>query len=516
MKVITGKEAVNLIKSGSTVAVGGFVGFGVPEEILAALEEKFLASGTPEKLNLVWCAGIGDRGDRGMNHLGHEGLVARVYAGHIGLAPKLGKLIAEEKVECFIVPQGVITHLLRATAGGKPGVLTHVGLKTYADPRVEGCRANSVTRGEVVELMSIGGKEWLFYKALSLDVAVVRGTTADTRGNITMEKEALFLEQISIASCVKNNGGIVIAQVERLTEHGTLKPQQVKLPGVMVDYVVVADPKNHPQGFFGPEYNPAFSGETRVPLDSLPAMPLNERKICARRAAMELTPGALVNLGIGVSEGVANVAAEEGVAEEITLTIESGTIAGIPAGGLGIGACTNPDSIIDQAYQFDFYDGGGVDIAYLGLAEADMHGNLNVSKFGGRVVGPGGFINISQNAKAVIYCGTFTAGGLKTSVADGKLRIDVEGKSKKFIKQVEQITFSGEYAASVGQKVMFVTERAVFELREEGMVLTEIAPGISLEKDVLAQMEFRPVISGQLREMDGRIFQDRLMGLKLK
>jgi propionate CoA-transferase len=497
------------------VAVGGFVGFAVPEEILRAMEEKFLASGSPNNLHAVWCAGIGDKADRGMHHFGHEGMVSKIYAGHIGLAPKLGQLVADEKIECFIVPQGVIVHVIRASAGGKPGVLTHVGLKTYADPRVEGCRANSVTKGEVVELVNMGGREWLFYKALAPDVAIVRGTTADTRGNVTMEKEAVFLEQISLASAAKNNGGIVIVQVERVTEHGTLHPPRVKLPGVMVDYVVVAAPENHCQSFMGPHYNPALSGEIRVPLASLQAMPLNERKICARRAAMELTAGALVNLGIGVSEGVADIVAEEGVADRITLTIESGTISGIPAGGLGIGGSTNPDSIIDQGYQFDFYDGGGVDIAYLGLAEADRQGNLNVSKFGGRVVGPGGFINISQNAKAVIYCGTFMAGGLRTHVADGRLHIDVEGRSRKFVNRVEQITFSGEYAVSVGQKVMFVTERAVFVLRKEGMVLTEIAPGMDLHKDILAHMDFTPVIDENLKEMDARIFTEPPMGLKI-
>jgi propionate CoA-transferase len=515
MQFITGRQAADLIKNGSMVVVGGFVGFSVPEEILTAMEKKFLAEAAPNNLHVVWCAGIGDRADRGMNHFGHEGMVSKIYAGHIGLAPKLGRLVAEEKVECFIVPQGVVVHGLRASAGGKPGVLTHVGLKTYADPRVEGCRANRITKGDAAELVTMNGREWLFYKSLAPDVGIVRGTTADTRGNITMEKEAVFLEQASIASAVKNNGGIVIAQVERITEHGTLNPQLVKLPGVMVDYVVEASPEHHYQSFIGPTYYPAFSGETRVPVASLPAMPLNDRKICARRAAMELAEGALVNLGIGVSEGVADIAAEEGIADRITLTIESGTIAGIPAGGLGIGGSTNPDCIIDQGYQFDFYDGGGVDIAYLGLAEADRHGNLNVSKFGGRVVGPGGFINISQNAKAVIYCGTFTAGGLRTHVADGRLHIDVEGKNKKFVNSVEQITFSGEYAVSVGQKVMFITERAVFVLRKEGMVLTEIAPGMNLQKDILAHMDFTPVIDGQLKVMDARIFRDQPMGLKI-
>jgi len=515
VKFITAEDAAKLISDNQTVTVGGFVGFGAPEAVLTAIEKRFLETGAPRELFVMNCAGCGDSGDRGMNHFGHEGLVRKVYCGHIGLAPKLGKLLAENKVAGYCVPQGVTVHILRAIAGRKPGVITHVGLNTYADPRIEGCRINSISTEEVVKLLEIDGHEYLLYKSFPIDVAIIRGTTADVRGNITVEKEALFLEQLLMAQAAKNSGGIVIAQVERIAEYGTLNPQAVKVPGIFVDYVVKASPEHHPQSFVSPEYNPSWSGEVRIPLNTLETMPLDERKIIARRGAMELKPGSVVNLGIGVPEGVANVAAEEGFSNAISLSIESGTIGGIPAGGLGIGATYNPDAIIDQAYQFDFYDGGGLDFAYLGAAEMDQEGNVNVSKFSGRVVGPGGFINITQNAKKVLFCGTFTAGGLKVQAGDGRLQIVKEGRNIKFKKNVEQITFSGRYARKTGQEVFYLTERAVFKLGADGLELIEIAPGIDLERDVLAQMEFRPIIK-ELRLMDERIFRDELMGLKLQ
>jgi len=513
-KLISSAGAAALIQDGQTVAVSGFVGFGAPEEVLLEIEKRFKDTGSPRNLTVMNCAGCGDKKDRGMNHFGYEGLTRKLYCGHVGLAPKLGNLVAENKAECYMVPQGVTVQMMRAIAGNKPGVITTAGLKTFADPRVEGCRANSISKEEVVELLTIDGKEYLRYKPFSIDIALIRGTTADEKGNITCEKEAVYIEQIMMAQAAKNSGGIVIAQVERLAQYGTLSPMQVKIPGICVDYVVVAEPENHPQSF-SDGYNPSWSGEIRMPMDGLAKMPLDERKICARRAAMELVPGAVVNLGIGVPEGVANIAAEERFSDQLTLTVESGVIGGIPAGGLGIGASTNPEAIIDQLYQFDFYDGGGLDVCYLGLAEADKHGNLNVSKFGGKVVGPGGFVNISQNAKKVVYCGTFTAGGLKVGIGDGKVNIIQEGRNKKFREHVEQITFSGQYAVETGQEVLYITERAVFKLGPNGLVLTEIAPGIDLENDVIAQMEFRPIIADDLKIMDERIFRDELMNLRI-
>jgi propionate CoA-transferase len=520
-KVVSAAEAVRLIRDGDTVATGGFVGIGFAEEIAIALEELYLAAdvepphgtGKPRNLTLVYAAGQGDGKDRGLNHLAHEGLIRRVIGGHWGLVPKLQQLAISNRIEAYNLPQGVITHLFRDIAAHRPGHITKVGIGTFVDPRNGGGKLNPRTTEDMVELVTLGGTECLFYKTFPINIGIIRATSADADGNLTMEREALTLEALAIAMAVRNSDGIVIAQVERVVESGSLNPRQVKVPGIMVDCVVVAKPENHWQTF-ATNYNPAFSSEIRVRTGSLPPIEMSQRKIIARRAAFELKPNSVVNLGIGMPEAIAPVANEEKIIDLITVTAEPGVIGGIPASGLNFGAATNTQAVIDQPYQFDFYDGGGLDIAFLGLAQADALGNLNVSKFGSKLAGAGGFINISQNAKELVFVGTFKAGKQLTEIEDGKLVILSEGAAKKFVQEVEHVTFSGPFAASRGQPVLYVTERCVFRLTANGLELSEVAPGIDIERDILAQMDFKPIIREEPEAMDMRIFRLEPMGLR--
>lgn len=513
-KVISMEAAAKLIKDNATVWVvcsGGKI--NEPAKMLESLEERFLSTGYPKNLTLCHSSGIGDKKGAGAERFGHEGMVKRVIGSHWPWSPRISQMAVDNKVEAYTLPQGVMVQMARAIAGGKPGVFTHVGLGTYIDPRIDGGKMNGVCKEDLVKLIEIEGKEWLLYKAFPIDVTILRGTTADEDGNITMEHEGIVLEHISAAQAAHNSGGIVIAQVKRLTQRGTLDPKNVKIPGILVDAVVV-DP-DQMQSMIT-DYNPAYTGEIREPLSEAEHMKMDERKIVAKRAALELFPGAVVNLGFGIPDGVASVANEEGVAQDITFTVEQGIVGGVPALGVNFSLGINPQAIIDEGYQFDFYDGGGLDLTFLSFAELDKDGNVNVSKFGNRVVGVGGFVNISQNAKKVVFCATFTSSGLTIDVADKKLQIINEGKYKKFVPEVNQISFSGKYSLKQGQKVIYVTERAVFELTEQGIVLTEIAPGIDLEKDVLAHMSFKPIISENLKLMDERIFADETMGLAEK
>src|SRR5436190_4218904 len=520
-KVVRAADAVRLIHDGDTLATGGFVGIGFAEGIALALEARFLATeaetgtGSPRALTLFYAAGQGDGNERGLNHFGHRGLVKRVVGGHWGLVPRLQALAVAGEIEAYNLPQGVITHLFRDIAAGKPGTLSRIGLGTFVDPRHGGGKINAVTRDDLVRVMEIDGEEVLFYKAFPVNVGIIRATTADPDGNLTMEREALTLEALAIAMAAHNSGGVVIAQVERLAERGSLNPRKVKVPGVLVDCVVVAErPEHHMQTFATP-YSAAFAGEIRVPLTEFEVQPMGVRKLIARRAAFELKRNAVVNLGIGMPEGVAEVAAEEQVIDLLTLTAEPGVIGGIPATGLNFGAAVNTQAIIDQPSQFDFYDGGGLDVAVLGLAQADADGNLNVSRFGSRLAGAGGFINISQSAREVVFVGTFTAGDLQVRIAEGKVQILSEGTSRKFVKAVGHRTFSGERARANGQRVLYVTERCVFRLAPAGgLELIEIAPGVDLDRRVLALVDFTPAISPALRLMERGLFEDGPMNLR--
>jgi len=511
-KIVSAADAVAIVRSGDTLVTSGFVGIGTPDALLAALEKRFLDGDGPSDLTLMFAAGQGDGRDRGLNRLGHDGLLKRVIGGHWGLIPRVGDLALTNKIEAYNLPQGCISHLYRDIAAGKPGLLTRVGLRTFVDPRNGGGKLNELTTEDVVSLMQIEGEDWLFYKAPPIDVAFVRGTTADPAGNITMEREALTLDNLSMAMAARNSGGVTVAQVERIAERGSLNPRQVVIPGVLVDCVVVAEPELHMQTYATP-YSPAFAAEIRVPLDTLQPMKLDARKVIARRCAFELPPGGVVNLGIGMPEGVAAVAAEERVLDVITMTAEPGVIGGVPASGLDFGAAVNTDAVIHQNQQFDFYDGGGLDLACLGMAEADASGNVNVSRFGPKLAGAGGFINISQNARRLVFAGTFTAGGLDVAVTGGALKIKQEGRARKFRQAVQHVTFSGGLAAERGQPVLYVTERCVFRLTADGLELAEVAPGVDIERDILAHMDFKPIVDAPA-PMDPRIFADEPMELR--
>jgi len=437
-----------------------------------------------------------------------------VIAGHYNTANTLGAAIFNNELEAYNFPQGTLSQLCRDIAAGKPGTITHVGLNTFVDPRNEGGKLNDITTENLVELIDVVGEEQLLYKAFPIDIAFLRGSYADEYGNVTMHREIGPGEVTALAQAAKNSGGKVFVQVERIVKGETLDPRLVKIPRIYVDALIVTkDPRDHCQSY-DMEFDPSLTGELRMPLSSIDPLPLSVKKVVARRAAMYLKEDSVVNLGIGLPEFISSVANEEGIGDYMTLTVEAGPIGGVPVGGVRFGASINPECILCHHEQFDFYDGGGADLAFLGLAQADEQGNINVSRFGSRLAGCGGFINISQNAKEVFFCGMFTAGGLKADISDGKLTIIQEGCERKFKEKVEQITFSGEYAQKTGQPVKYITERAVFELKEDGMHLIEIAPGIDIRTQVLDLMDFRPIIDENLELMDARIFTDEPMGLK--
>jgi len=514
MKVVTVDEAISYIKDGATVATGGFTTTNLPFELLHALRNRFDKTGKPRDLTFVGPAGQSGGKEVGFDVLGVEGLVKRLIMTHSGKAPLISDLIMNNKVIAYCFPQGVLSQLFRDIAAKRPRLITHTGLYTFVDPRVEGGKVNDITKKEedLVELIEIGGKEYLSYKTFPVDFALIRGTTSDEKGNISMEKEGVTLENLSIAQATRNSGGTVAVQVEKVAK--SVPTRMVEIPGILVDYVVVATKPEYSWQTVRESYNPAISGETIITPSKVEPGPLDQRKVIGRRAAMEVKSRDVINLGIGMATEVANVAMEENIYEKFTLTVESGVTGGVPLSGLDFGVGVNYEALIDQPYQFDFYQGGGLDLAFLGMAQADEKGNTNVSKFGGRFAGCGGFIDITQNAKKVVFCGTLTAKGLQVKVGAGKLKILQDGLIKKFVKDVEHITFSGEYARKIGKEVLYVTERAVFRLGKDGLVLEEIAPGVDLEKDILSKMDFSPTVSSKLKLMDEKIFKKAKMEIQ--
>lgn len=520
LKIVTRREAAALINDGITLGVGGFGAHSAPDELLKGIEERYTDEGHPRGLTVFSgiCTGNNKFDDIGHNRLGAEGLIDTLIAGHYKNSAQMDKLVSENKIAGYALPLGVVVNLLRASAAKRPGVLTRVGVHTYVDPRVEGCAVNERARArnrELVSVMQIDGRDCLFYRSVPLDACVIRGTYADTDGNISLAHEDIQETQFQMAAAVHNNGGIVIVQVEAVLERGSIPAREVVINHSLVDYVVVSSPENHRQNYAVDRYHPEYTGEIRIPAGDIPAMPLNMRKVIARRAAMELKKGSVINLGIGIPSGIGSVANEEGVADQMLLSLESGPLGGVPTEGVGFGCATNPENIYAIANNFDFYDGGGLDAAFLGLAQVDENGNVNVSRFGKSCAGPGGFINITQSTKNVCFMGGFTATKPTLEIENGGLKIVEEGKGVKFVKRVEQVTFSADYARETGQKILYITERAVFSLAEKGIELIEVASGVDVQRDILDKMDFVPQISPELRTMDERIFNSGKMGLTL-
>ena len=516
-KIITAAQAAALVKDGCTLTTTGFNGFGCPEDLIMSLAAHYDQTGHPKDVTLVKCTSQGDGQGRGVSHLAERpGMFKELILAHMGYDPGLRKLVQEERVACFMLPLGNLMQLFRAIAGGLPGAIATTGLGTFADPRNGGGKANQRARDagkEVVSLVELGGKECLFYPSFPIDVCFIRATYGDEAGNLSIQNEAMNIEQFEVAAAVHNSGGIVIAQVDRVVKQGSIPAKEVLIHGFMVDYLVEGRPEYSMQSFETDAFRPEIAGLASIPAVGFDPLPMGPRKICCRRAAMELRPNSLINLGIGMPGGIGSVAEEEGLTDLFTLSLECGPLGGIPLGGIDFGAAINPEAMYRMADILQLYDGGALDMAVLGFAEVDRLGNVNAHSFNNRMVGAGGFIDITQNVKKLCFIGTFTAGKQTVKMKGDGLSIHTQGPQKKFLHQVEAITFSGREAVRKGQEVLYITERAVFRLEQEGLTLVEIAHGVDLQRDILDQMEFKPVIPEYVRYMDPRLFREGPMGL---
>jgi propionate CoA-transferase len=511
MRVVDAEEAVRLVPDGATVIVAGSgAGHAVPQRFIDALAAGFTRDGHPRDLTTVRVVGIGDFADRGFSQLALPGLMRRTIGSNIGNEPALGALVEAGELEAYSFPQGVLSLLCREIAGGRPGLVTHIGLDTYVDPRHTGGKQNPRTTEDLVEVVSLRGREWLLYHAFPIDVAVIRGSTADADGSLTLHDEAVRGEMLAMAMAARNSGGIVIAQVKQLAGAGSLPARSVDVPGALVDYGLV-DP-GQTQTYVTP-YSPYYAGALRRPAAAGAPIPLDARKVIARRSLLEFAPGDICNLGFGISQGIGAIAFEEGVADQLVLTVEQGIFGGVPVAGNEGGTGFNYQAMIEQPSMFDFYDGGGLDVASLSFAEVDRHGNVNVHAFSGRVRGPGGFPNISARTKKLNFVGTFTARGLELDFAGDRLAIRADGSLPKFVEEVREISFSGRMARERGQQVRFITERAVFALTDDGVTLIEVAEGVDPRRDVLDRMGFAPQVAEPLGRVDPRVYAAATMGL---
>lgn len=512
MKVVSAEDAVRLVPDGATVVFGGSgAGHAVPQRFIDALETVFREEGHPRDLTTVRVVGIGDFGDRGFSQLAIPGLMRRTIGSNIGNEPRLAELVANGEIEAYSFPQGVLSQLCREIAAGRPGVVSKVGLHTYVDPRNTGGKQGAAT-DDLVEVVELADEEWLLYRSFSVDVAVIRGSAIDEDGNLTLEEEAINGEMLAMAMAAHNSSGIVIAQAKKLVDRRSIAPRRVHVPAALIDFAFVAPEQTQT---YLTEDSPHYAGQQwRDDQHDDALVPLDVRKVIARRSLLEFRSGQIANLGFGISQAIGAIAQEEGVADRVVLTVEQGVFGGVPASGNDGGAGYNYQALIDQPYMFDFYDGGGLDIASLSFAEIDQAGNVNVHAFGNRLRGPGGFPNISHGARKVCFVGTLTTGGLRVSIDDERLSIDSEGKVRRFVEQVREVTFSGPEAVATGQEVRYVTERAVFALIDGTVTMIEIAEGLDPEADVIAHMDFRPAISPQLTTIDPVVYTGGTMGLR--
>ena len=521
-KLISAAEAAAKIPDGAVVAVNCSSGLNTPDRMFRAIGESFEKEGRPRNLEFFLPIAAGDMyGIDGIDHVARKGLLKRVIAGSYPSgpsnreSPRIWQMIGNDEVAAYNVPSGILFDMIRNAAGKRAGVFTKVGLDTFVDPRRQGAKMNKAAKDDIVKLVEMNGEEWLHFPNVAPDVAIIRGTTADERGNISMEHEGGYLGALDVALAARVNGGMVIAQVKRMTTSGSIPPQRVFVPSTMVDYIVV-----EPEQWQTTEtpYDPAISGEVRRPFSSFPPVEFGTDKIIARRAAMELMDGDAVNLGFGISALVPRILIEEGQEEAVTWVIEQGAVGGVPLDGFAFGCAANAQAIIPSPVQFTYFQSAGEDCGLLSFMEVDNEGCVNVSRLSAKphvTAGVGGFVDITSHGRKLVFSGYFTAGSLKLDVTDGKLTIVNEGKFPKFVEEVEHVTFSGRRGKALGQDITYVTERCVIKLTPGGLMVTEIAPGVDLERDVLGQSRAKLLVSPDLKEMDARLFRPELMKLEL-